>query len=464
MEEILVPSDWKNSKAIIKVIGVGGGGGNAVNNMFTAGIEGVTFVTCNTDRQALDKSPISAKVQLGNKGLGAGCDPEKGKQAALESIDAIRQVLNDNTEMVFVTAGMGGGTGTGAAPVIAKTAKEMGILTIAIVTIPFRYEGRDFMKRAREGIVELQRYVDSMLVINNERLSEIYGKLSAFKAFSKADEVLTIAAKGIAEIITTSGEINVDFADVRKAMENSSVALMGSGMASGDERALKAVENALTSPLLNNNDISGAKNVLVNITAGDDFQMEEMQYIMDYVQQCTGGHSEFIKRGLVKDDSLDGAVKVTVVATGFGAKVLPFNIDPNEDDEPPIRIPLKDPDNPAADAKEEKIVFGIQSEENKSDTEFAVDERRRVLVVNNEEQTVAPAVNPTKLQVKPALIIDENSNVKELHDVPAYMRRKAPVDVSQTTAGATVASQLEMSSSGAYRLDTNNKFLNQTMD
>ncbi|MDR3236473.1 MAG: cell division protein FtsZ [Prevotellaceae bacterium] len=464
MEEILVPSDWRNSKAIIKVIGVGGGGGNAVNNMFTAGIEGVTFVTCNTDRQALDKSPISAKVQLGNKGLGAGCDPEKGKQAALESIDAIRQVLDDNTEMVFVTAGMGGGTGTGAAPVIAKTAKEMGILTVAIVTIPFRYEGRDFMKRAREGVVELQRYVDSMLVINNERLSEIYGNLSVFKAFSKADEVLTIAAKSIAEIITTSGEINVDFADVRKAMENSSVALMGSGMASGDDRALKAVEDALASPLLNNNDIAGAKNVLVNITAGDDFQMEEMQYIMDYVQQRTGGKSEFIKRGLVKDDSLDGAVKVTVVATGFGARVLPFDVySDNEDvDEPPVRIALKDPAYHATDAGEKEIVFETLSEENNSDAAFAVDERRRVLIVHNDEQTAAPAAHPAKPQAKPVLIIDDESNVKELHGVPAYVRRKAPVDAAQTAAVAE--SQLEMSPSGAYRLDTNNTFLNQTMD
>jgi len=254
------------NQSIIKVIGVGGGGGNAVNYMHRMGIKDVDFVLCNTDAQALVNSPVEFKIQLGatlTEGRGAGNNPDIGRQAAIESLDQIVNLLQKNTKMVFITAGMGGGTGTGAAPIIAKAAKELGILTVAIVTIPFRTEGRTKMKQAIEGIKNISQHVDSLLVINNEKLLEVYRNLKLTEAFAKADDVLATAAKGIAEIITVHGYINVDFADVETVMYNSGVALMGSGMASGENRALQAVKQALESPLLNNNDISGARNILL---------------------------------------------------------------------------------------------------------------------------------------------------------------------------------------------------------
>ena len=261
-----------SSEKIIMVIGVGGGGGNAVNHMFRQGIKDVEFAVCNTDAQALINSPVPVKVQLGSElteGRGAGNKPGIGRDSALENIGDIETLFSNNTKMVFITAGMGGGTGTGAAPVIAQVARNRKILTIGIVSIPFRNEGRLRIQQALEGIREMENHVDSLLVINNERIREIYGDFPISKAFSKADDVLTIAARGIAEIITYSGFINVDFEDVRTVMQNSGVAIMGSYRTSGENRALKAVEGAINSPLLNNNDIRGAKNILVNITSGE---------------------------------------------------------------------------------------------------------------------------------------------------------------------------------------------------
>jgi len=319
----------KVSPSIIMVAGVGGGGSNAVNHMFELGIADVTFMICNTDRQALWRSPVPIKMKLGEKlteGLGAGNNPERGRAAALESLDEIVQIFKrEGTKMVFITAGMGGGTGTGAAPVIAKAAKELGILTVGIVTIPFAAEGKVRMKNAREGIEQLRPHVDSLLIINNESIQEIYGKLPVTEAFGKADDILATAAKGIAEIITRDGVVNVDFADVKTVMSNSGVALMGSGRGNGDERARKVSDLALNSPLLNHNYIQGAKNILLNITSGhDEITLDEIYWIAEYVQERAGNDANIIW-GAGFNPSLGTDIEVTIIATGFDldARVLP---------------------------------------------------------------------------------------------------------------------------------------------
>ncbi|MEX1190688.1 MAG: cell division protein FtsZ [Brumimicrobium sp.] len=310
----------KDQSSIIKVIGVGGGGSNAVNHMFNQGIKGVDFIICNTDRQALDISPVPFKIQLGpslTEGRGAGSIPEIGMNAAIENIDDIKETLAKNTKMVFVTAGMGGGTGTGAAPVIAKVARELGILTVGIVTVPFSFEGRKRRQQAEEGLENMRESVDTLLVINNERLREISGNLTLGNAFAQADDVLTTAAKGIAEVISVTGAINVDFNDVNTVMKDSGVAIMGSAQAEGDNRAIKAVQEALTSPLLNDNDISGAKYVLLNITYGSkEVLMDEISDITDYIQDEAGSTADVIW-GHGFDESLGESLSVTLIATGF---------------------------------------------------------------------------------------------------------------------------------------------------
>ncbi|MFA5327101.1 MAG: cell division protein FtsZ [Prolixibacteraceae bacterium] len=315
-----------NTGSIIKVIGVGGGGGNAVNHMYHQGIRDVDFMVCNTDAQALINSPVPYKVQLGSsltEGRGAGNKPETGREAAIENIDDVKKVLGNNTKMVFITAGMGGGTGTGGAPVIAQAARELGILTVGIVTIPFRNEGRRRIKQAVEGIAAMESHVDSLLVINNERIREMYGDSKISDAFAKADNILTTAAKGIAEIITVPGYINVDFADVETVMRNSGVALMGTGIASGENRALIAVEEALNSPLLNNNDIMGARNILLNITSGiEEITMDEIGNITDFVQEKAGNSADLIWGNGV-DEALGDKISVTIIATGFSTSSIP---------------------------------------------------------------------------------------------------------------------------------------------
>ena len=315
-----------NSGSIIKVIGVGGGGGNAVNHMYHQGIRDVDFMVCNTDAQALINSPVPYKVQLGSsltEGRGAGNKPETGRDSAIENIEDVKKILSNNTKMVFITAGMGGGTGTGGAPVIAKAARELGILTVGIVTIPFRNEGRRRIKQAIEGIAAMEAHVDSLLIINNERIREMYGDSKISDAFAKADNILTTAAKGIAEIITVPGYINVDFADVETVMRNSGVALMGTGIASGVNRAVIAVEEALNSPLLNNNDIMGARNILLNITSGiEEITMDEIGDITDYVQEKAGNSADLIWGNGV-DESLGDRISVTIIATGFSTSSIP---------------------------------------------------------------------------------------------------------------------------------------------
>jgi cell division protein FtsZ len=310
----------KELASIIKVVGVGGGGSNAVNHMFRLGITGVDFVVCNTDRQALEISPVPIKIQLGEsltEGLGAGSLPEVGMKSALESLEAVKECFAKNTKMVFITAGMGGGTGTGGAPIIAQTAKDMGILTVAIVTIPFSFEGKNKRLQAEEGIEQLKKSVDCLLVIANDKLREIYGNLGVKSSFAQADNVLANAAKSIAELISLTKHMNVDFNDVYTAMKDSGVALMGTGTASGQDRAMKAVEMALASPLLNDNDITGAKYVLLDITSGkEELTMDELGEITDFIQESTGTVAD-IKIGYGVDENLGEMVNVTIIATGF---------------------------------------------------------------------------------------------------------------------------------------------------
>ena len=338
IDEIDLP---QANMSIIKVIGVGGGGGNAVNHMFKQGIQDVSFVVCNTDDQALRRSPIMKKIRLGENtthGLGAGNRPDVARLAAEESIEEIREMLSDGTKMAFITAGMGGGTGTGAAPVIAKVAREMNILTVGIVTIPFEFESKNKIISALKGVAEMSKHVDALLVINNDKLRSIYPELNLSNAFAKADDVLTSAAKGIAEIITVDGYINVDFADVSTIMRNGGVAVMNSGYAEGDLRITKAIEDALNSPLLNKNDINSAKKILLSIYSSttNQVKMSEIDEVNAFMEQM-GSDVEVIW-GASFDESLGDQVKITIIATGSNMNIVPPDVleesktEPEEDD------------------------------------------------------------------------------------------------------------------------------------
>ncbi|MEE9437537.1 MAG: cell division protein FtsZ [Saprospiraceae bacterium] len=310
----------KSNQTIIKVIGVGGGGGNAVSYMHKQGIVGVDFAICNTDSQAMEASEIPVKIALGpnlTEGRGAGAKPQVGKEACIESIDNVRSFLADSTKMLFITAGMGGGTGTGAAPIIAKAAKEMDILTVAIVTLPFKFEGLRRQRQALEGLEQLKKNVDSILVISNDKVREIYGNLALSDAFSQADSILATAAKGIAEIITVVGNINVDFEDVNTVMKNSGVAIMGHSSMEGEDRARKCITQAINSPLLEDNDIRGANHILLNITSGDkEVTMDEIGEITNYVEEEAGYGTDVIW-GVCRDTNLGDKIGITIIATGF---------------------------------------------------------------------------------------------------------------------------------------------------
>ncbi len=316
-----------NNPSIIKVIGVGGGGGNAVNHMFNEGIHDVTYVLCNTDNKALSDSPVPHKLQLGKDGLGAGNRPEKARQAALDSIDQIKDMLNDGTRMVFITAGMGGGTGTGAAPIIAQCAKEANILTVGIVTIPFEFEGVKKIDQALEGVEEISKHVDALLVINNERLRTLYPDMTILNAFAKADDTLSTAAKSIAEIITMRGIMNLDFQDVTTVLKDGGVAIMSTGFGEGENRVTKAINEALNSPLLNNNDIYNSQRILMNINFGADDEsnqltMEEMNEVHEFMGKFRKDVET--KWGMATDSTLGARVKITLLATGFGLKNVPL--------------------------------------------------------------------------------------------------------------------------------------------
>lgn len=319
-EEVLKFEIPNRKPCIIKVIGVGGGGGNAVKHMYNEGIHDVSFVVCNTDSQALSDSPVPTRLQLGAEGLGAGNRPERARKAAEDSLDAIRQMLDDGTKMAFITAGMGGGTGTGAAPIIAREARKMGILTVGIVTIPFKFEGIKKIDKALDGVDEMSKYVDALLVVNNERLREIYPNLSVFDAFGKADDTLSVAAKSIAEIITVHGIVNLDFRDVCTVMKDGGVAIMSTGYGDGDNRVSQAIQSALHSPLLNNSDIYRSKRLLLNITfcknkEGESLMMDEMNEVHEFMSRFDSDVET--KFGIANDETLGKKVKVTILATGF---------------------------------------------------------------------------------------------------------------------------------------------------
>ena len=325
-QQVMIHFDLpKDQSSIIKVIGVGGGGSNAVNYMHSQGIDGVNFVICNTDSQALSLSKVPNKIQLGptlTQGLGAGANPEIGRQATEESLEEVRRILEVNTKMVFVTAGMGGGTGTGGAPIVAKMSRDMGILTVGIVTTPFSYEGKKRILQAEEGITKLKEYVDTLLVISNDKLRHQFGNLTMRAAFSTADNVLATAAKCITDVISSTGQINVDFADVCTVMRNGGVAILGSGRAEGENRAQLAIEQALNSPLLNDNDISGAKWILININSAEgefEFTMDEVEIIQQYLLNHAGPETDVIL-GMGYDNALGGQIGITLIATGFEHK------------------------------------------------------------------------------------------------------------------------------------------------
>jgi len=408
----------KQHPSIIKVLGVGGGGSNAVNHMFKQGITGVEFAICNTDVQALESSPVPIKIEIGNKGgLGAGANPQVGRESAEYSIEKIRELLDDdNTQMLFITAGMGGGTGTGAAPVIAQLAREMNILTVGIVTLPFGFEGRRRKQQAELGINEIKKYVDALLVISNDKLREQFGNLILAEAFEQADNVLSSAAKGIAELITVTGYVNVDFEDVRTVIKDSGKAIMGSATAEGEERAYKAIEEAMNSPLLNDNEIAGATDILLYITTGvDDITMDEITEITNYVQNESGNNAETIW-GVGKDETLGNKVGITIIATGFENKV----VEPEResvvvgrigDNGTPSVVPAPKPkavEQPEAEPTSE-IKMVTPKPTTTSTTSFTVNEQPAERVVHNlevtQEKKEEPKPDVSPITPKPSSLI-----------------------------------------------------------
>jgi cell division protein FtsZ len=482
--------------SIIKVLGVGGGGNNAVNHMFERGIRDVNFIVCNTDHQALAKSPVPVKVQIGEsltEGMGAGSQPEKGKRAALENIEDVMDALSGNTRMVFLTTGMGGGTGTGAIPVIAKACKEAGLLTIAVVTIPFKSEGKVRIRYAIDGITELKDNVDSLLVINNEKLREIYGNQGVSTAFAKADDVLTTAVKGIAEIITVTGYINVDFADVETVMKDSGVAIMGMGSASGDNRAIKAIEDALSSPLLNSNDITGAKSILINISSGTgehELTMDELGEITDYMYEAAS-EDALIIRGLSQDETLGENISVTVIATGFEANSIfqPYKARTKKQVEvlgntglvPPKIIPERVDDTFRVSDRPEKHnhIIADFEEESQGELDFgmmveghpAMRDRSKDDDEESDEKPEATLKKVKHMQniLKKEGLSNKTSKMKEnidtFEDVPAYIRRNMALGTPET-ASESKLSKFTLSSDDEEgpTLRENNAYLNDNVD
>ncbi len=420
----------KEESSIIKVIGVGGGGSNAVNQMYQMKVQGVDFVVCNTDAQALKASPVPIKIALGTsltEGRGAGNNPEKGREAAIESLEEIEKVLDDNTKMIFITAGMGGGTGTGAAPVIAQAAKERDILTIGIVSIPFKVEGEVRINQAIEGINKMKQYVDALLIINNEKLQSIYTDLKMSNAFSKADDVLAIATKGIAEIITVHGYINVDFEDVKTVMKNSGVALMGSAKANGPTRDMDAIKIALESPLLKDNDIRGSKNILLNIMSekGDnELTMSEFGSITKYLKEVVGKDANVIW-GTGHDETLGDSISVTIIATGF--ETYPGLYEKDEKKKEVIRIKFGETLEVVKDDIEENFdeffpVDTAAAEENIIELELDFD---RTPPENDEDNIILPDMDRSHFEhVKDINKLNDSMTLDQLENQPAFARRK----------------------------------------
>jgi cell division protein FtsZ len=479
--------------SIIKVLGIGGGGNNAVNHMFEKGIRDVNFVVCNTDHQALTKSQVPIKVQIGEsltEGRGAGSKPEVGRQAAIENIDDVMDALSGNTKMVFITTGMGGGTGTGATPVIAKACKDAGLLTIAVVTIPFKSEGKVRIKQAIDGVTELKDHVDSLLVINNEKLREIYGNQPVSTAFAKADDILTTAVKGIAEIITVTGYINVDFADVETVMKNSGVSIMGMGKASGENRAIKAIENALSSPLLNSNDVTGANSILINISSGTgehELTMDELGEITDYMYESASDDALII-RGLSKDESLNEEISVTVIATGFESNSIfqpykpkkPSKVElvPSRNAIPGRIIPQAGEVEFTVHDKSRKSIIIDFEEESQGVIDFSLehseegnDIKNRREQENRDEsdksETTLRKVKHIQNMLKKEGLSNKTmkENIDTFEDVPAYVRRNMAIGGAESAAESKLSKfTLTSGDSDEPVLRENNAYLNDNVD
>ena len=471
-------------KSIIKVIGVGGGGTNAVNHMYNQGIEGVEFAITNTDVQSMEESPINTKIQLGpvlTEGRGAGSKPDVGKEACIESIDYIREFLNDGTKMLFITAGLGGGTGTGAAPIVAKAAQDLGILTVAIVTLPFKFEGQRRMRQAIEGLDELKKNVDSILVISNDKLRNMFGNLQLSDAFSQADQILTTAAKGIAEIITLPGYINVDFEDVNTVIRDSGVAIMGSAEKGGENRAREAINAALNSPLLEDNDIRGAKHILLNISSGtDEVTMDEVAEITEYIQEEAGRGTDLIW-GNCRDESLGEKISITLIATGFeeGDRTT------RKKEESHKVVTL---DEGRKIEEMEGFTIGKSREQKPMTIEFGVDDVRKTIDSHNKyNQESNPYVRDTQseearrqkireieekrkrgelsreMKVRPELTLENPSNIKDLEKVPAYKRRKIALD--DVKAGDDLESDnYRVTIDSEDVIESNNSYLHDNVD
>jgi cell division protein FtsZ len=468
--------------SIIKVIGIGGGGSNAVNYMYERGIKDVNFLVCNTDAQALNNSPVSMRVQIGEsitEGRGAGNKPDIGRQAALENLDDVMEPLMKNTKMVFITAGMGGGTGTGAAPVIAKACKEEGVLTVAIVTIPFKFEGQKRIDQAILGINELRNYVDSILVINNEKLREVYGDLKLSEAFSKADDVLCKAAKGIAEIITVHGYINVDFADVETVMNSSGVAMLGSGEAAGENRAREAIELAITSPLLNSNDITGARSILLNITSGtnNEISMDEVGEITDYINE-TAADDVLMIWGTGVDERLEEKISVTIIATGFEAHSIPELYQERKSKQkifltdPPHQVPSSEGEFEVHDKKLGKYTLDEFNDDQRTiefnmkpidldlgDDDFEVDEKKTA------DRMAKIKKHQDYLKNQGYLEEDKEDEIDELENQPAYIRKKISIEKPKYSASKKISKySLYDDDEKGTRLNSDNSYLHDNVD
>lgn len=472
-----------NRCSLIKVLGVGGGGSNAVNHMFRQGIKDVDFVVCNTDAQALAGSPVPIKIQLGaalTEGRGAGNKPLVGKQAALESLDNLTEILSLHTKMLFITAGMGGGTGTGAAPVIARLAKELGILTVAIVTIPFKNEGPRRVSQALDGIAELEKQVDSLLVINNEKIRQMYGDLRLSEAFAKADDVLAVAAKGIAEIITGHGFVNVDFADVQTVMVNSGVAIMGTGKASGENRAIEAVKLALNSPLLNDTDIKGARNILLNVISGnEEVTMDEVGQIIDFVKDCSGNHTDLIW-GNGTDPALEDYISVTIIATGFSAGSIPELYVRKRQIE---NIPLEDESVPDVSTEQVFVMRNIQLERNPN---ISPAQRTIEFDMNGMDEELFRDISRVRKPVDPRRAGDRvniikktqeelrelkqnarrtENEIEELENVPAFKRRNVQLENRDSGDESRISRySLTDDENSQVRLSKENPYLHGAVD
>lgn len=478
----------QKKSSIIKVIGVGGGGGNAVEYMYQQGIVGVDFAICNTDAQAMDNSSIPVKISLGphlTEGRGAGAKPEVGKEACIESIDEVRTFLADNTKMLFITAGMGGGTGTGAAPIIAKAAKEMNILTVAIVTLPFKFEGMRRNKQALEGLDQLKKNVDSILVVSNDKVKEIHGNLEVSKAFSQADDILATAAKGIAEIITVIGKINVDFEDVNTVMKDSGVAIMGHAVAEGEQRARRSIEASLNSPLLEDNDIRGAKYILLNITSGSkEVTMDEVSEITNYLEEEAGYGTDVIW-GLCKDESMGEGVATTIIATGFregGAKrpmptAEPRKVRLDGDEFSSITrsdVPTMDEDifASAAGMNQSVIDFGeddIQSTIKtlgvKRDYEPVMSDEDALMRAENRRREQEIEANRRELARKNSSVpLDSPKVVADMETVPAYARRNVALDDVESASGSSRGRYTVSMDDDSPLIGGSNSFLHDNVD